>query len=295
MLKSKYNLKQIAQKNKYRIKKSQPIKSNDLIEAEYYSFLRAISLFLQKKYINFALEEMRPDIEKIQDESYSAKLDRIIKQINKDTDDRFNEKDIQHIVKKIIFKTDKYQHTKFKKASEYGFGFDISKMPDFQMYRQFINSTIQKNISQVKYLREETKRRLEISLRTAIEQGKSITQIRNEILEAGQITKARAAIIARNEIKNLTSALNERRAVNAGFEVYEWLTADDQRVRGNPRGLYPKSKTNHWIMNGLYCKFDNDKVYSDDKGKTWKRRTSKMPKGKPGQEINCRCDMVPIP
>ena len=81
-----------------------------------------------------------------------------------------------------------------------------------------------------------------MSLRTSIEKGKSISQVTSEIMKAGQVTQSRAANIARNEIKNLTSQLNTRRSVNAGFDIYEWQNSGDERVRGNPGGLYPNAK-----------------------------------------------------
>jgi hypothetical protein len=286
-MQSRYNLKLIAKHNKTRIKKFKPIQTNELIEAEYYGKLKRMVLFMHRNFINIAVKGMKPDIKKLQDESYSTKLDRLIKEFKADTDLKYSDKELKDIVEKLVFKTDKYQKLKFRKASEYGFGIDIENLPDFAQYRQFINSTVQKNVAAIKYLREETQYKLEMSLRTAIQKGKSIEQVTSEIMSAGQITLKRAAGIARNEIKNITRELSQKRAVNAGFDVYEWLGAEDSRERGNPNGLYPNAKPSHWIMNGMYCKYSDDTVYSSNKGKTWKKRTSKMPKGKPGNEINC--------
>jgi len=288
------SLKQLAIKNKYRIKKFKPIQSSEWLEAEYYKYLRALVNFVKQQYLKKAIPGMKTDKTKWQDESYSAKMDRLIGEISRDTNSKFSQAEMTKIVKQMILKTDKYQKTKFKTAADYGFGIDISELPDFKGYKQFINSVIEKNISEIKYLREETLHKLEMSLRTAIQKGKSIAQVTNEIAAAGQITKKRAALIARNEIKNLTSALNHKRAVNAGFDIYEWQNAGDQRVRGNPNGLYPKARPSHWIMEGLYCKYSDNTIYSPDKGKTWKKRTAAMPKGKPGEEINCRCVDIPV-
>lgn len=294
MKKKRFNLTQIAIQNKYRIKKFKPIQSSEWLEAEYYSILRSLVNFIKAKFLKVAVQGMKVDKNKWQDESYSTKMDRLIAQITSETDEKFSKKDLSYLVRKVILKTDKYQKTKFRTAADYGFGIDISKLPDFIGYKQFINSMIEKNISEIKYLRTDTIHKLEMSLRTSIEQGKSISQVTNQIMQAGQITKKRAATIARNEIKNITSQLNQRRSVNAGFEIYEWMTAGEQRVRGNPNGLYPKARPSHWIMEGMYCRYDNDNVYSPDQGKTWKKRTAKMPKGKPGDDINCRCVEINI-
>ena len=293
-MKAKFNLKQIAKKNRFRRKKLKPIQSSEFLEAEYYKYLRALVNSIKSKFVKTVVSGMKADKNKWQDESYSAKMNRLINQVVSETESKYGEKTLTEIAKTMIFKVDKYQKIKFKRSAELGFGFDISQLPDFIGYRQFINASIQKNLAEIKNLRTETMYKLEMSLRTAIEKGTSISQLTNELMSTNQHTRQRAALIARNEIKNLTSQLNQRRAVNAAFEVYAWQNAGDQRVRGNPNGWYPKAKPSHWIMEGLYCRYDNDTVYSADKGKTWKKRTSKMPKGKPGEEINCRCLALPV-
>jgi hypothetical protein len=290
-MQARYQLKLIAQRNKYRIKKMRPIDASTMIEAEYYGILRSITEYIKEKFIYVAVEGMaKPKVkEQWQDANYSSKMTELINEITRSTNTRFNQKKLAELIKRIVLKTDRYQSIRFMKAAEYGYGFDIGKLPEFKAYKPFINAVIQKNISLIENLRDETLYKLELSLRTAVQQGKSIAQVRNEIMSAGQITKRRAALIARNEIKSLTSELNVKRAVNAGFTTYEWLTAQDERVRGNPAGEYAKAKTNHYIMSGMLCKYEDDSVYSDNGGHTWKKRTAKMPTGKPGQEINCRC------
>ncbi len=41
-------------------------------------------------------------------------------------------------------------------------------------------------------------------------------------------------------------------------------------------------------------RWDDNNVYSADKGKTWKKRTSKMFIGIPGEDIQCRCSSAPF-
>lgn len=261
-----------------------------LLESEYYLILRTITEYIKTKFIGVAVEGMsKPTIKnQWQDANYSQRMLELINSITRDTKTRFDAERLAKLIKKIVLKTDKWQYGKFKSSADYGFGFDISDMPEFKAYKPFINAIIQKNISLIENLRDDTLYRLELSLRTAVEQGKSIRQVTEDLVEVGQHTRRRAALIARNEIKNITAKLSEKRSVNAGFDIYEWLTAEDERVRGNPRGRYPKAIPSHYIMSGLYCKYSDDTVYSPDKIH-WYKRTSKMPKGKPGEEINCRC------
>jgi hypothetical protein len=293
---SRFNLKLMAIRNKFRIRRMKVIRPNVNIEAEYYSIMRGISLLVKKKFLRIAESMAKPRVaEQWQDADYNSELEKLIAQVTGYVRSEYSQTALIDLIRRVVLKTDRYHSFWYKKAAAYGFGIDIDKLPEFEGYKPFLRSAIKKNLSIIKNIKEDALFRTEMSLRTAIQQGKSIAQVRNEIMESDQITKRRAATIARNEIKNITSELNQKRAVNAGFEIYEWLGAEDQRERGNPNGLYPHSKTNHWIMNGVYCRYDDGTVYSDDKGKTWKKRKPNMPIGEPGTcDINCRCDSLPV-
>jgi len=61
---------------------------------------------------------------------------------------------------------------------------------------------------------------------------------------------------------------------------------------GNPAGQYPgwnDKHMDHYVMDGLYCRWDDPTVFSTDEGKSWRKRTGKMPKNHPADDILCRC------
>lgn len=124
--------------------------------------------------------------------------------------------------------------------------------------------------------------------------GRSLLQ---QIIKVGDVSKDRAQLIARDQTSKLTAAVNQTRQTSIGIPMYIWRNMKDNRVVGKPGGLYPegnKMHGNHWIMEGVYCKWDDPTVYSKDKGKTWKKRTSEMPKSSPGMDILCRCFAEPV-
>ena len=84
------NLKQIAIKKRYRIKKFKPIKTNEWLETEYYKYLRQIVNFIKQEYLKKVIPGMKSDKEKWQDESYSAKMDRLIKAVATEANTRFS-------------------------------------------------------------------------------------------------------------------------------------------------------------------------------------------------------------
>ncbi len=66
---------------------------------------------------------------------------------------------------------------------------------------------------------------------------------------------------------------------------------------GKPGGIYPegsKLHRNHWIMGGLYCQWEDNTVYSRNKGNTWLKRKPEMARSTPGWEIQCRCYAEPV-
>lgn len=121
--------------------------------------------------------------------------------------------------------------------------------------------------------------------------------LRQQIKEEFKVSDGRAKVLARDQTAKMNTSISAIRQVNLGIECYVWKTVEDERVVGKPGGLYPKGTKlhkNHYIMQGLLCKWADPNVYSDDKGKTWKPRTAQMPHNHPGEDIMCRCRPAPF-
>ena len=100
-----------------------------------------------------------------------------------------------------------------------------------------------------------------------------------EIAEIGKITMERAELIAKDQTSKMNTAINQIRQTSVGIEEYYWRTREDNRVVGDPGGLYPKGNKvhgNHYIRNGLLFRWDEP-----------------PPDGHPGYAINCRCKAIP--
>jgi len=108
----------------------------------------------------------------------------------------------------------------------------------------------------------------------------------------GTRSRAWANVIARDQTAKLTDTLNTARQQALGIEEYYWRTMKDVNVVGNPNGSYPDwnpKHMDHYIMEGVLCRYDDPTVYSTDDGRTWKNRTGAMPKNHPSDDILCRC------
>jgi hypothetical protein len=128
--------------------------------------------------------------------------------------------------------------------------------------------------------------RIESGLKDAL----SISEIAQNIVKDGANAAGRALTIARTEVLTANS-IGEAAAMKDAAEVIPdlvkvWINSGDDRVRGNPGGLYPDSEADHWKMQGQIRKYDEP--YSNDL--FYPRDTQ----GQAGEVINCRCSQVVV-
>lgn len=101
-----------------------------------------------------------------------------------------------------------------------------------------------------------------------------------EIARIGGVSNRQAKLIARDQTAKLASSLNEIRQRTNGISRYIWSTRKDNRVVGNPAGLYPEGNQvhgDHWSREGKEFRWD-DPPHD----------------GHPGQAINDRCTAKPV-
>lgn len=89
----------------------------------------------------------------------------------------------------------------------------------------------------------------------------------DEIEQAGETTKTRAKIIARDQTSKMNGAFNQARQQSLGIEQYEWQTSGDERVRDT-----------HAANDGKVFRWDEPPEET----------------GHPGEDILCRCTAIPI-
>ena len=125
----------------------------------------------------------------------------------------------------------------------------------------------------------------------AVTNGWSPRHLAKEIQRAadGHIAKNRANLIARDQIGKLNGRVTQARMQAVGLSMYEWSTSFDERVRGNPAGIYPNARPSHYALEGMICKWSDSTVYSPNRGKSWKPRPASWCQLHPGIDIQCRC------
>jgi hypothetical protein len=145
-----------------------------------------------------------------------------------------------------------------------------------------------RNYALIKNLASDYIGRINDHVERAVTNGWSLQDLTDDIQGIGDgMSDRRARVIARDQVGKLNGQITQAQQTEIGIDKYIWDTAGDERVRGRPGGKYPDSVPSHWIMQGLVCRWDDASVYSDDGGRTWKPRTSDMPDGHPGDDIQC--------
>jgi len=142
-----------------------------------------------------------------------------------------------------------------------------------------LDAAIKANVNLIKTLGPETFNRIETAVFEGVRSGQLTKGIAEAIQKATGATKSRAQFIARDQAAKVSGNLSKLRQEQVGITEYIWSTSRDERVVGNPAGLYPTGSAghmNHWAR----------------EGKTFK--WAKPPAdGHPGFAYGCRCVSVP--
>lgn len=146
---------------------------------------------------------------------------------------------------------------------------------------------------------EETRDRIGRLAYQAMSEGRPRTWLRRQIAAVAGIAERRAKLIARDQVRKLQGALHEARQTDLGIDSYIWRNSRDERVAGNPGGLYPDAASdspthgNHWEREGrrfLWRKQGAALIEVLSNGQT---RVTEFRDGHPGEPIQDRCFAEP--
>lgn len=137
---------------------------------------------------------------------------------------------------------------------------------------------VKENVDLITSIPADAFDKIEQKVRNAVSSGRLSTDLAAEledefgddIAEVTENVKARARLIARDQIAKLNSDLNRSRMQNLGIAKYKWRTSKDERVRATHRAL--EGKVFAW---------------TDPPNINGKRLH-------PGQDYQCRCTAEPV-
>lgn len=100
--------------------------------------------------------------------------------------------------------------------------------------------------------------------------GKTVSELRGDIRERFDVTRAKADLLARDQVLTLNAQIGQARAVAAGITEFYWTTSGDERVRES-----------HAAIDGERFEYDDPPEVDGEHVL-------------PGEPINCRCVACPI-
>ena len=116
-----------------------------------------------------------------------------------------------------------------------------------------------------------------------IREGAHVRELTEDLARRHQIGIRHARVIARDQTNKLSGNVSQAMQAAAGVSRYTWRTVGDERVRGDPTGLYPDAIPSHYELDGQVFSWDNPPEVGP-----YLRR------GHPGSAIQCRCYAEPI-
>lgn len=200
----------------------------------------------------------------------------------------------QPLANKIVTSINRYNKNKFSKKSESQLGVDIGAILNEGNTNEILQLQIQKQMSLIKSIPEQFLKEVEIIISNGVSEGLRHEEIARQLKGIKGINSTfgklenRVKTIARNEVENINATLNKNRQQNAGIDIYEWETSQDEAVRPS-----------HKVMQGKYCKWSDPTVYADTleeaRAGKWKKRSSIGGVQKhPGMDYNCRCNSLAV-
>ena len=138
-----------------------------------------------------------------------------------------------------------------------------------------ITAATAENVGLIKSVQQQYHERIsQLVLRSASTGGNGAQDIFEGIRHYDGLTEKRAKLIAVDQTRKITSALNVERAKSVGMRKWEWVHSGGG---SDPRKL-------HLRLDGQIFDYDNPPVIDDRSGE----------RGFPGQLISCRCTMAPV-
>lgn len=136
-----------------------------------------------------------------------------------------------------------------------------------------MSSLIEANVALIKTIPEEYFTRIEGMVQRSVQAGRDVGQLTEELYDSFDITRKRAAMIARDQNNKVTDGLNRVRDAGLGIEEGIWIHVPGKK----------SSRHSHMMMDGKRFKL-SEGMYDPDVGRFVHC----------GELVNCQCIYQPV-
>lgn len=157
--------------------------------------------------------------------------------------------------------------------------FAIDIFSNNQTMQEYLEASVYNNVQLIKSIPQQYLARVEEIVMANVRAGLRPAVIEKQLVQQFGITTRRAKLIARDQTAKVTSGVAEKRIRSLGYSYFRWVDAHDQRVRHRHREIANKVTA---YGKGIY-RWDTPPL--SDKGEPIK----------PGTDYQCRCIAQPVP
>lgn len=163
-------------------------------------------------------------------------------------------------------------------VNESRFDIGIDVFTGSQELNDYLAASAYDNTRLIMSIPDQYLTQVESIVMTNVRAGGRPSAIAKSLQEQFGVTKNRAKFIARDQTAKINGDLNSKRQQNVGFEYFQWIDSDDQRVRDRHEDIANKVTA---YGKGIY-RWDNPPL------------SSKGVPIIPGQDYQCRCIARPV-
>ena len=219
------------------------------------------------------LRELAPDY--VQDSTNDSYVDLIVATLNRIID-RWRSPTFRSIAEGISQEFVTTSNQRNAKGYTQSFGIDVyAGSPELADYLQ---ASAADNTQLITSIPEQYLSQVQSVVMANVRAGNRPSAITKLLSKQFGITQRRAKTIARDQTTKINGDLSEQRQRSAGFDYFQWIDSDDQRVRTRHEEIANKVTA---YGQGVY-RWDN--LPLSDQGVPIK----------PGQDYNCRCVARPV-
>lgn len=199
---------------------------------------------------------------------------------------QYDDKRLEKLAKRYTGKVNRRNQNEFYRRVENRIGISSKELEATEGLTFQINAFQMETYQWLRKMRDDTMQQWTSNTLRDMAEGKTLPKILEQFEGMVEKRKNHAEMVARTQISTFNSLVTKTRARNLGIQKAVWVTAFDERVRGNPAGKYPNARPSHWWAEGR--EFDLSEGLEFPSGQTLL----------PGTSPNCRCDyrlLIPKP
>jgi SPP1 gp7 family putative phage head morphogenesis protein len=267
-------------KRRKRLRRCPPIRFPHAVEREY---LRAILAMLERAH-ELVGEQLLPALPGIvelggfrtdDDRGIAGPIGRIFDWIELQHEQQISEDQVRNTARRASSDTSRHNREQVDRQVRTVLGVEV--FPSEPWLDGAMDSFVRQNVQLIKTIPKRYFEEIEEIVHREVRAGRRAAEIADQLEDRFSVARNRAALIAQDQVGKFHGQLTGQRHRDLGIRRYRWRNSRDERVRGNPGGLYPHATYSHWAREG--------RIYEEEKP---------PPDGHPGEPIRCRCWREPV-